>query len=296
MTGLATEPVVRRVRVATNREQRHAILGHEVVLPPSHKLPYYMERDPRYDIYAATVLERISHGHDSVLVIDVGANVGDTATIALSAASNISVRSVEGNPAFAAYAKRNLAPFGSRSEVIERFVGPIGNEALTYGDDGSTGGFGPAPTSKTDGDQASWITPSELLADASDHAVTVWKSDTDGFDIHLLVGHWSTIDTACNVIWFEYDPYETLGDVKDIEQLWKLLGASGRGLAIYDNLGNRMLNVEPGGPVESTLADLTNWLGEQREGHMEVAYLDVWAFQPSMWVPPERKAIEVRHT
>lgn len=296
ITGYVTEPVTRRVRVAARREQRHRIGGHDFVLPPSHKLPYYLERDPRYDVYAAGVLGRLAEDKDSVRIIDVGANVGDTAVIALSAAHNISVTSVEGNPAFLSYARRNLAAFGERSTLIERFVGPIAGLGSSYGNDGSTGGFGPSAQGLGQTADTPWVTPQELLAQASDDDLVIWKSDTDGLDIHLLVEHWTVIDETCDVIWFEYDPFETLGDTEDIPRLWQQLGASGRGVIVYDNLGNRMLSVPPGGDVERIIAELTGWLGEQRESHMEVAYFDLWALRPEVWFEVPRHKITARHT
>ncbi|MBS2936474.1 hypothetical protein KDN32_01810 [Nocardioides sp. J2M5] len=105
----------------------------------------------------------------------------------------------------------------------------------------------------------------------------VWKSDIDGFDVHVLVEHWDVIASACQTLWFEYDPAGTLGDRDDVARLIDLLAASGRELRVFDNLGREMVRLAPGQAVRDGMTALTQWLLEQRDGHVTVPYVDVWA-------------------
>jgi FkbM family methyltransferase len=278
MLGYATNPARRKARVLLRRDQPHRIGGHPVVLPPSHDLPFYQRRDPTYDDYAIGLLAGLAAAAERTLVIDVGANVGDTAVAALSAAPSIDVVSVEGAEAFTAYLRRNVAQFGDRARVIDGFVGPIGSD-VTYSHDGSTGGFQHVIRQDTV-DVATWVEPAALLALRRGHDQVIWKSDIDGFDIHVLVQHWDVIDAGCRVLWFEYDPASTLGDPADTERLIELLGDSGRDLWVYDNLGRHMVDLRGGPMAETVLRDLTRWLQEQRDGYVAVLYLDVWAVPP----------------
>ncbi len=280
LLGYAVNPARRAVRVRLGREQRHTIAGLPVVLPPGHDLPFYQRRDPTYDLYAVDVLRAVAAGHGRVLVVDVGANVGDTTLTALAADPAIRVRAVEGDPGFAAYLRRNVARFGDRVEVVERFVGPVG-AARSFVRDGSTGGFRGGPAGAA-GVEPHWVRPADLLADAADHDLVVWKSDIDGFDIHVLAEHWAVLDAACAVVWFEFDPVGTLGDRGDVARLVELIGDSGRGITVHDNLGRRMLAVAPGPAVSEVLAGLAAWLGQVRSGHLTVPYLDVWAWRPGV--------------
>lgn len=276
MIGHATNPVRVHWRTWRRQEQRHTIGGVEIVLPPEHNLPYYQHRDPTYDAYAIDLLARLAAGNRHVAVIDVGANVGDTAATVLASDPRSSVISVEGDPMFLGYLARNLAAHAERATVVEGFVGPVGTR-VSFSRAGSTGGFQPEEGA---GGHAveDWVSPASLLAMPAPEDLVVWKSDIDGFDIHVLVHHWDAIDSRCDVLWFEYDSPRTLGDRADDERLIRALAASGRTLLVHDNLGRRMVQLPPG---DSTgLRTLSRWLHEQVDGHVVVPYLDVWALSP----------------
>lgn len=281
--GYVGEAVTRRLRVLTGREQHIDFAGHDLALPPEHRLPYFLRRDAFYDVHPAELLAALARGVDRLVLIDVGANVGDTATSALTAADNISVTSVEGNATFAGYARRNLAAFGDRSVVIEAFVGPIRGLTTTYRmGAGGSGGFTGAPDAGG-AIPIRWVSPEELVAGLGPADVTVWKSDIDGLDIHVLAEHWDAITAACEVVWFEYDPVSTLGDAADVARLVDRIGSSQRGMIVFDNLGNRMLAVPPGDAAAEVLRGLTGWLYAQREGHVMVRYFDVWLVTERWW-------------
>lgn len=276
LLGYGVNPARVRLRTALGREQHYAIHGVPVVLPPEHNLPYYQRRDPTYDSYAIELIAALAPR--SVLVVDLGANVGDTAVAMLSAGPGVRVRCVEGSPRFADYLRRNVAGFGDRVQVIERFVGPVG-ELTAFSEDNGTGSFHRSrPGSET---VTSWITPDDLLTDLNCD-VTVWKSDMDGFDIHVLVEHWSVIDERCDVLWFEFDPVSTLGDPDDVSQLARLLGDCGRVVKIYDNLGRPMLSLGSGDSATTGIDDIADWLTRQRYGYVMTPYVDVWAVRPEL--------------
>lgn len=272
--GQLSNTVRRRTRVVLQREQDYEIGGTPVVLPAECDLPFYQRRDPSYDAYAIPILRKLASSAGSVLVVDVGANVGDTAVAALSAAPNIDVVAVEGGQYFLSYLRRNLQSFGDRVRIVEGFVGPIGQHH-SYNHNGRTGGFGSGvavnagPTIVTD-----WVSAPELLD--GQHQLKVWKSDTDGFDIHILVQHWDRIAAEADAIWFEFDPVGTCGDKADIGRLADLIGAVNRPTFFFDNVGHLILGAAAGTSSASAMRYLAAWLVEQRTGLLSVPYLDVW--------------------
>lgn len=272
LAGYAINPVRRTLRVRRGLEQTLDIGGHTLRLPPDHDLPFFVQRDPTYDAYAGGILTGLAQQVTGrTLLIDVGANIGDTAVRALAAADTIDVVAVEGGAAFTGWLHDNLAAFGGRAEVVEAFAGPIAG----------VGGFAQRGSSGqlvAGAGELAWVTPEELLERGAAHEQIVWKSDTDGYDVHLLVAHWPAIDAACRTLWFEFDPPGTLGPATDIDRLIDLLAASGRRVEVWDNLGRRLVALPAGPAVASGLGSITAWLREQREGHLAVPYVDVWAF------------------
>ncbi|YAL84302.1 FkbM family methyltransferase [Dermacoccaceae bacterium W4C1] len=276
MLGYATNPARSKLRVLAGREQHLDVHGVEIVLPPEHDLPFYQRRDPTYDTYAIGLLARLALDAP-VTVIDVGANVGDTAAAILASDPRTEVISVEGDQRFVSYVRRNLAAHSDRARLVEGFVGPVGTR-VSYTSNGTTGGFNGVAEEGDDGGQevTEWVTPASLMSMVADDRRLVWKSDIDGFDIHVLVEHWDEVAARCDVIWFEYDPVRTLGAAEDVERLITKICDSGRTTAVYDNLGRLMVLLQPGPDQASALRGLTHWLHEQRDGHITVPYLDLW--------------------
>ena len=280
LAGYAVNPLRTRLRTMVGRDQRYSIGGQPVVLPPAHQLPFYQRRDPTYDSYADTLVRRIASISGHVHVVDLGANVGDTAVGVLEAHPGVSVTCVEGDVGFLTYLHTNTSGYGDRVQVVEGFVGPVGNRRH-YRRAGGTGGF-QGGTAQDQAPVEEWIRPAELLASVPRDRTLVWKSDIDGFDIHVLAEHWERISSACDVLWFEYDPVATLGDRADVGRLIDLLADSGRVVHAYDNLGRRLVTLEAGVPVRTGLQSLTSWLHQQRHGHVTVPYLDLWAVTPTL--------------
>lgn len=292
LAGYAINPVKTRARSILGRDQHYVIAGHHVVLPPSHQLPFYQRRDPTYDSYADALVARIASSSGQVHVVDLGANVGDTAVGLLAAHPGVSVTCVEGDGEFLAYLRSNTAVFGDRVGVVEGFVGPVGDRTH-YRRSGGTGGFqGGAEDGLPVVDD--WVPPGDLLEGIPRDRTVIWKSDIDGFDIHVLVEHWDVIAPVCDVLWFEYDPVATLGDRGDVGRLLGLLAASGRVVHVYDNLGRRLVTLEPGEQVNTGLTSLTSWLHQQRRGHVTIPYLDVWAVTRPLAGALEEPAEQVR--
>ncbi|USQ76602.1 hypothetical protein [Ornithinimicrobium cryptoxanthini] len=273
LAGYGTNPVRRRVREVFNREQTYTIGGVQVALPPGHDLPFYQRRDPTYDTYAQDLLRTLASDVEELLVIDLGANVGDTAVTALTSADNISVVAVEGNPKFVPFLRRNTVSFGDRCRTVDGFVGPVG-EFSYYQSSATTGGFSDSGGGGSAVD--AWISPTDLLADSEQFGRVVWKSDTDGFDFAIAVQHWDTIIGRCDSLWLEWDPASAIVDQDDVALLTELLSGTGHATRVFDNLGREMVHLPAGEPTRAGLQSLSHWLRTQRTSHLAVPYVDIW--------------------
>lgn len=270
-----------RLAIATVlRLDRTITVGARPMLVPStHRLPMYQALTPTYDHYAAWELAALCADADSPLLIDVGANIGDTALLAVDAVPNIRVLSVEGDPKFLRYLRKNVQSISDQVDVIDSFVMPSTtiNSGLHYRSDGSTGGFAHQTYADCENGAKAGrsLSTGALLSRTAGFDLVVWKSDTDGLDISLLLADWDAVNVRCGVIWFEFDPNLDVEKGRRIEELTQRLAASNRLCRVFDNYGRWMCDI-PAAAVESVLGGLASWLRAPGIPG-RTAYFDVWA-------------------
>ena len=71
----------------------------------------------------------------------------------------------------------------------------------------------------------------------ADEPVLVWKSDTDGFDVPILLDNWSSIITRVDVIWIELHPHLPPTSLLDIKMLSDIFSDSQFEGVLFDNYG-----------------------------------------------------------
>lgn len=179
--------------------------NYAMLLPSSHPLPRYWNEFPNYDRALPRLVRSLSQLARSTefVIVDIGANVGDTAVAVLQAPASFVV-AIEGNAAFLPYLRHNLADFADRSVIIDQFVGPEsaqhlavrtrnGTAKLVHADDGAT------PVTNM-------ISLDKALAKAGKSAIDLIKIDTDGFDIQIIMNSLSMLRASEIPIFFEFDP------------------------------------------------------------------------------------------
>jgi FkbM family methyltransferase len=246
----------------------------EIQLPPEHMLPTYQAKYPNYDRYFLKLFTYFeAHGYQ-LEVVDVGANVGDTAAAILSSAPKARIICVEGAANFLPFLHRNLSPF-KNVEIVEAFVA-VSNESVRFTHAGGTGRLEPVAVS-TDADSTlSFVTVKALLDRLSSDKLAIWKSDTDGYDIALLADNFDIISASCSVIWIEYDPVGILTEPDDIRRLSALISEMDCNVVLFDNFGLPFLRV-PSKESETLLEQINQWLKQQTiTEHRCVHYLDMW--------------------
>jgi FkbM family methyltransferase len=194
-------------RALPNRTVRRHVQGVDLYLPWSHLLPDYARACPAYGqnlVELASQLNERLGDAGPIHVLDVGANVGDSAAqiVARTAAR---VLCVEGDPYWADYLRRNVGS-DSRITIAEVF--------LTY-PDSSWSGASPVRNHGTThfvedaGAAAGLVTVSvaKLREQYPDFdTIRLVKTDTDGLDVALAPEIAKTWQDQGPVVFFEYDP------------------------------------------------------------------------------------------
>ncbi len=238
MTRLSSLPSTAKRRIGwlvrdrfPSRRVEREVQGVRLVLPWSHRLPDYAIHNPAYG-QNLVELARLLAADAPFTMLDVGANVGDSAVQVLNAADG-RVLCVEADPFYLDFLHRNVDA-DARIDVVEALVSPEetvgGTTAVRSG--GTTrfaeGGVGDAMPS---------VTPEKLRAEHPAYAdLRLVKSDTDGYDVRLIPSIAEAWTDARPVLFFEYDPYLTRLAGLDPEEVWPRLAALGyQDVAVWDN-------------------------------------------------------------
>lgn len=212
--------------------------GTPLRIPLSHPLPGLRARFPRYDLPIREIVRRLEPTTGDV-VVDVGANVGDTAAM-VRAESPVPLIAVEGVQEFLDFLADNTSSM-TDVEIVPVFAGSSSTGMVsTSVARGTAHVVGPSQERPT----VATKTLDSILRDsqlASGRRVRLIKIDTDGFELEVLRGATKSLDKHHPIVFLEYDPALLArqgGTGREIRDLLQDLGY--RSLWIYDNYGEPM--------------------------------------------------------
>ena len=208
---------------------RYRIEGIELLLPLSHELPFYRHDHPRYNDAVGRIAAQLGGP-----VVDVGANVGDTAA-AICALADVPILCVEGDERFFRLLERNARRLDPPPELERAFVeAPArGRVEAARGTARVLAGCGELPSkplARILGEHPRFAEPALL------------KLDTDGFDVPILLANLELFARLRPVLFLEYDPY--LGAEPVVFERLRDVGY--RRAHVYENTGEFVRSVELG--------------------------------------------------
>lgn len=174
--------------------------GTPLTLPFSHALPDIVTDHPCYSSNLGRVAGCIARKYPDIRVVDVGANVGDSAAI-LRRQGAFPMLCVEGSGAFAQLLRANTEAF-DEVEIVNVYLSDrSGVESATSIEDRGTARL------VGDGGWVATKTLDELLlAHPTFRSPKLIKIDTDGYDEAVIRGASHTLAAARPVLFFEFDP------------------------------------------------------------------------------------------
>lgn len=230
----------RRVRWAIRdrwpgRRVVRTVQGVEMVLPWSHRLPDYAGGGSVYGQNLVRLAERLKQPDEPLTVLDVGANVGDSALQILDA-TDARILCVEGDEFYLDFLDLNVGK-DPRVWVEPALLVPetAGAAHLKPVRVGGTTRF----TTGSDDDVASSVTARELRGRHPEvDQLRLAKSDTDGYDVQLIPAIAETWADCAPVLFFEYDLRLSRLAGLDPLAVWDQLAALGyEEAALWDNSG-----------------------------------------------------------
>jgi FkbM family methyltransferase len=235
---LAQEFSYRTIRsLFGNRTVTRDVQGVRLAMPWSHRLPDYARLFPTYGQNLVDLAVSLGELHQPLGVVDVGANIGDSAA-QLLARVDARVLCVEADPEYLPYLERNV---GSDNRCVIEF-------GLLVTDVAEASGLGAVRKGGTtrfaqygDGRMAAAVTVAELpVRYPKLPPIRLIKSDTDGYDTTLIPPLARAYSKSCPVLFFEYDHDLTRKAGKpDPTGVWAELQSAGySSVGIWDNFGN----------------------------------------------------------
>ena len=223
-----------------DRRVRRRVQGVTLTLPWAHRLPDYAVQFPLYGQNLVAVARAIGDVGVRFTMVDVGANVGDSALQVLRAV-DAEVLCVEGDSYWLPFLATNTAG-DRRVHITHAILLPDdqgGSAALAPVRDAGTTRF--VASGADQGQPAPALTATELRTAAAElPPVRLVKVDTDGYDARLMPGLAAAFAGTCPVLFFEFDPAlaRETGD-HDPGAVWAALAGQGyERLVVWDNFGD----------------------------------------------------------
>jgi FkbM family methyltransferase len=234
----------------------------------SHHLPKILDVLPNFGRNLADIVNALEAQEPHV--IDVGANIGDTAILLARFAPGAKVLCIEGDSRFMSDLKRNTSQIGGvtiaeailsdrSAQVSGEFVTKNGTAHVVLGE-GS--------------DLLQVQTLDDLLTAYPEFSCPdVIKIDTDGFDPAILRGAKGVLASSKPVVFYEWHPdfYNIAGE-NDINHADFLMDLGYDGFMIFTNVGELLLRVRrPGHDILESLACFSRARRRIDDWHFDVA-------------------------
>ena len=245
---LKMDALLSAVRIIKSRlctSVKYAYPNFYITLPSDHKLPIYQQKYINYDRFLPHL---VKHLEPDNLVIDVGANCGDTLAAMACENRNLKYICIEPDNIFYSYLEKNISRIqASGVKNIYSVKALIGKEISNVTLAGSGGTKHATPNSDSSTIEPIYISRSldELLSTELKHLsgdLKLLKSDVDGFDYDVLNSAESNIKKHNPMLFFECQCDNEDQKKNYLLTLEMLLSAGYEDFWLFDNFGEFLLH------------------------------------------------------
>ncbi len=223
------------IRIQIGKDIRYKIGRYEINLPPQHTLMRYQNQHKLYDRFLPVLARFIKKGD---VIVDVGANVGDTAVMMLNE-TKARIICVEPSDIFFKYLKENVnsLPEEERDKII--CIKSLVGEQDTSGELFHYGGTATIEQNNHSNIKIERVKLDHLLK--GELRISLIKVDTDGFDFDVIMSARNIIENDRPILFWE-NQINTKEQYDGYEKLYEFLSDMNYNhLYIFDNYGNIMI-------------------------------------------------------
>ncbi|NOT90683.1 FkbM family methyltransferase [Ferruginibacter sp.] len=223
-----------------DRNKTHKVnVGNFILsMPGNNPLVRHYERFPKYNIKLGQLAGIILKKYPDAVMLDVGANVGDTVAVVRSAV-NIPIIAVEGDEFTYSFLQKN-APLFEQLEIINQFLGEESKEqSVDMLKEGWNTTIIPKESNSGNSKVLNFKTLDDVLTVSKfgrSKKVKLIKVDAEGYDTIILRGALKTIAEFKPVLFFEYnrENMDTIGEM-GLPTLFSMANYGYDRIAILDN-------------------------------------------------------------
>lgn len=213
----------------------HKYQRFSISLPPGHMLPIYQRDHIKYDRFLPHLCKYIG---SNKIVLDVGANVGDTLAAMIEKNSTLEYVCIEPDNEFFSYLEKNIRKIEqsispSSIKSVKSLIGKYIESATLEGSSGTRH----AVTSMQSTSQKS-IQLDDLISDLALSNVSLLKSDVDGYDWDVINSAESLLREQHPLIYFECQYDSELQKENYIKTIIFLDSIGYCDWTIFDNFGS----------------------------------------------------------
>lgn len=222
----------RQLRIFFRIDQIIYIDDKKIILPPGHLLSLYESVYPKYDKFLPTVIGKIK---ENDVIIDIGANIGDTLFRLLNINTKPYYYCIEADNFFFEYLQKNKKSLDINIQnkiiLIKTLVGDqlkgnlsettTGTKSLIESDLG-------IQSKKLD----------DIIIEYKIKNIKLIKVDVDGFDYNILFSAINELKINKPDIFFEYMPLDELGKKNYLRLIEKLNEIGYSNWTMLDNYGS----------------------------------------------------------
>lgn len=232
----------------------------DIKFPSGHILPSIWRSDSKRNLALGIVAGELSKKYPRKPVIDIGANVGDTAAL-IASYSQAPLVLVEPSDLYFPFLIRNTAGFRNEITVHKAFVFANTEKSGSLIHEAGTAHFAPGA-----GDDVACISLTRLAENPS-----LIKVDTDGFDYEILLANLEFIRTKYPALYFENSIYSD-DDLRSANKLAIELTSAGYQFLVFTATGQYLCaTCDPG-----TISDLNGFLFRSTlEKTIQIYYYDM---------------------
>jgi FkbM family methyltransferase len=231
--------------------------AYEIEAPKDHLLVSLLKSQPYRDLCVGISAKYVSAKYPSGSIVDVGANIGDTAAILATYTRNRLIL-IEGSDYFYDILARNVSLLPNDTIIKKTLVSDGSRLSGTFSHWGGTASFHEGTPGKTP-------LQSERLSEIADERTCFVKTDTDGYDFKILIDSLEWLASVRPAILFE-NQIRDAADRESADELYNRLRQIGyEYFIVWDDAGFHLVSTNS----LDVLIDMNRYMFKvfQAEGH-----------------------------